>query len=274
MRLVPSLFVAAFVTTGLVVACGGSTTSDSCSAGTFCVQDGGPTPSDAGDAGGDGGCTKADVPGRRACVPGIATPDAALTLGVDASDGCLGCFTTLACKVQVSGTTITVTMEATTCPPPGDHACPAICQIPSTTCTIPPLAAGTYDVAVTGEGARGGAAPRKLVVEKDATSATSCALPSPGTPVPTLDVDPATQSCTTDADCVLETAGNLCQPCRCPNVAVDKASSTAFEAKARAIGSFCEADRSGIACAACAPTKAACDKTSGPGKCVVVAASP
>lgn len=232
----------------LIAACGGTTTG---------MADGGG--GGGGDGGGDGGgsCTTALLPGDRACVPGTARANTPLELSVAATDGCLGCFTTFEpCQVEVSGTTITIAMRTKTCPPPGAQACPAICALPGTTCQLPALAAGTYEVTVSGEGVRGGLPPRQLVITNDAT-ATSCKLPPPDQGEP-LDGTKYSRSCSVDADCVLATAGNVCQPCRCPDIAIARSASAAYEADFRALVSQCAGQKGAIACAACAPATARC----------------
>ena len=258
MRSTTSLLLAAFVTTSLAVACGGATSDVDSSSGS---GDGGAGGGDGGTGNGDGGttCTKAAVNGRRACVPGTASEGTALTVDIDASDGCLGCFTTLACNVQVTGTTITLAMESTTCPPAGDLACPAVCQIPQTKCTIPALAAGTYEVKVAGEGPRIGLGPRKLLVAPaSAETAASCSLGQIGTPPEPLDVSKLSTSCSTDQDCMLAFDGNVCGPCTCPSTAIATSAAKEYEALLRARSSQCETRQDGVACAACAPVKASC----------------
>ncbi len=265
-----SRFVVGLVSFLGIVACGGATSSENGNG-----SDGGASSSSSGGSSSGGTtCTKADVPGRRACVPAIAPPDTQLTLDVDASDGCLGCFTTLACKVAVEGSQIVIAMESTTCPPPGDQACPAVCQVPQAKCTIPALAAGEYDVKVTGEGDRPGLLPRKLVVSSLGTTAATCSLPTPGTPPPSLDGEKYAKSCSEDTDCMTATVGNLCQPCKCPNVAIAKTAQNAYEADARVTSATCEGDTRGLACAACAPQKAICQKANDAltGTCAIVPA--
>lgn len=252
----PSFALVAGFPLVLVAACGGATTDGSTSSSSG-ASSSGASSSGASSGSSGGTCTTAPVEGRRACVPGKARAGTPLTLAVDASDGCLGCFTTLTCNVSVKGTEVLLAMESRTCPPPGDQACPAVCLVPQTTCTIPALAAGTYDVKVEGEGARAGILPRQLVVDA-AADATSCALPPPNTTIEPIDASKYTTVCGSESDCVLATTGSLCQPCRCPNAAIAKSSADAYESDARARASQCEGDRSGIACAACAPVKAEC----------------
>jgi len=247
----------AFGTSLLVVllACGGSTTA---AGGDGGAGDGGGGGDGGGADGGGGACTTATLPGDRACVPPTARAGTALSISVDAADGCLGCFTTFdPCTVDIIGTGITISMKTRTCPPPGDQACPAICALPGTTCQLPPLAAGTYTIAVTGEGPRTGLPPRQLVVTADAKD-TSCALPLPGMQPMPLDGTRYSTSCSGDGDCALATVGDVCQPCKCPNAAIAKSSSDAYAGDYRAHASQCHTDKSGIQCAPCAPSKAVC----------------
>jgi hypothetical protein len=249
----------------VIVACGGS------------VGDG-ASGSDAGtDGGGDGSegggsCTTATLPGDRACVPGIAPAGVPIEIGVDAADGCLGCFTTFdPCKVDVSGSEITVSMITRTCPPPGDQACPAICALPGTTCKLPALAAGTYTLKVTGDKARSGLPPRELVVANDPAASASCKLPMPPNDPEPLDGKKYSTSCSVDADCKLATIGNLCMPCKCPNVAIATSDSAKYAADYRAGSSQCHATSDLIACAACPPAKATCvtDPSALTGTCTI-----
>jgi hypothetical protein len=238
--------------TSLVVAlaaCGGTVSHDDARA------DGGS----AGDGGGDGGaaCTTATLPGDRACVPGTARSKTPIEIEIAASQGCLGCFTTFdPCEVVTNGSTITVGMKTRTCPPPGDQACPAICAIPQTKCTLPALAAGSYTLEVSGQGAQTGFAPRTLVVTDDAT-ATSCALPRPGNQPEPLDGTKYTTTCSVDDDCSLATVGEICTPCKCPNLAIAKSSAATYAADYRARSSECTPN-AGVACGACAPVKVTC----------------
>lgn len=229
------------------VACGGNVSSGGGGGG-------------GGDGGGGGSCTTATLPGDRACVPGLAQANVPLEIQVDATDGCLGCFTTFdPCKVDVSSNGITITMVTRTCPPPGDRACPAICALPGTTCKLPPLAAGTYTVKVTGEFDPVGLPPRELVVTNDAGASVSCKLPQPPNEAAPLDGTKYGRSCSVDGDCELATVGNLCTPCKCPNTAISTSESAKYEADYRAGSSQCHHAQSGdVACAPCPPVKATC----------------
>lgn len=215
-------------------------------------------------------CTVQTLPGDRACVPGTARANTPITIGVDASEGCLGCFTTFdPCNVTVSGDQITVSMVTRTCPPATDIGCPAICAYQATTCTIPALPAGTYTVVVAGDKPRAGLPPRELVVTADAT-ASSCSLPSgPEGPKPLADVYPKT--CAVDADCAVATLGDVCAPCNCPNAAIATSAVPAYEADYRAATSQCVASDAQVKCAACRERKAACVTTGGglTGTCIL-----
>jgi hypothetical protein len=250
----------------VLVACGGtvSTAGDGGS-------DGGSGSDGGGADGGGGSCSTATLPGDRACVPPTARANVPLEIAVDAANGCLGCFTTFdPCKVDVSGSQITVTMTTKTCPPPGDQGCPAICALPGTTCKLPPLAAGKYTVKVTGDGPREGLPPRELVVVDAPTAPTSCKLPQPPNPPPPLDGTKYSTSCSGTNECRLVTVGDLCAPCHCPNAAIAVAAST-YDADYRAAASQCRPTNGTVACAPCPPAAAFCkiDGTALTGTCVV-----
>jgi hypothetical protein len=260
----------------LFAACGGNLATDpddgassSGSSGSSSGASSGSSGASSGSSGG-GDCTNIAVNGNRACVPGTAAAKREITVQIDDTQGCIGCFTTVnTCTVIVNGGQITLGMSGKQCTPKGDVGCPAICGIPKTTCAIPPLAPGKYIVQVTGEDSTG-YAPRELVVEEDA-SETSCSLLQNGTPVPELDKGKYGVACASDLDCRLATFGNLCQPCACPNGAISVGASDAYEADHRALRSHCPGQK-GIACAACAPMKAKCelDGSSLEGTCKVV----
>ncbi len=243
----------------LVAACGGQVTGKSSSSSSSGGSSG--SSSSGGSSGSSGGtCSTSTLPGDRTCVPGVARANTPIQIVVDASEGCLPCFATFEpCAVSVVGDEVTVSMVTKTCLPSGDTGCPAICQIPRTTCTLPPLAAGTYTVAVTGEGARSPLAPRRLEVATEAT-ATSCTLPMPGAPPPTLDGSSYSTSCSVDDDCVLAIVGTACAPCACPNFAIAKSSARAYEADYREKTSQCATRKEPVACAGCPATPATCAK--------------
>lgn len=250
-------FSASFVGgVAVLVACGGSTTGGGGNSGV----DGG-TGGGGGSEGGGGGstCTTATLPADRACVPGTALAGSPISIGVDATEGCLGCFTTFEpCKVDVSGQDITVSLATKTCPPPGDQACPAICALPGTTCTLPALAAGTYTLKVTGDGARTGFPPRQLVVTSDSSASSSCKLPQPPNDPAPLDGTKYSKACTGDGDCTTATVGSVCSPCKCPNAAIASSELAKYDADFRAASSQCRTPQGDIACAACAPATVAC----------------
>lgn len=251
----------------LLVACGGSVSGVGSSSGSSGASGG--TSGNGGTSGGNGGssgtsgagpsCTVQTIPGDRACVPGTGRANTPITIDVDASQGCLGCFTTFdPCSVTVTGDRITVAMVTRTCPPAGDIGCPAICTFQATTCTIPPLAAGTYKVDVVGDQPHAGLPERELVITAD--GATSCSLPSPpNDPKPIADVYP--KSCTTDDDCSVATVGEVCAPCKCPNAAIAKSALPAYEADYRAATSQCPPSDAQVKCAACQERKPTCVNT-------------
>lgn len=244
-------------------ACGGSTTVGSSDGGSGL------------DGGGDGAaCTINAVPGNRACVPGTARANAPIEIAVLATEGCLGCFTTFEpCKVEVNDKLITVTMVSKTCPPPGDQACPAVCMLPRTTCTLPALSEGTYTVRVTGEGADSASPKRELVVAADGGVA-SCTLPSPPNPPDPMEGSKYSKSCAADADCEVVSVGSLCT-CACPNFAIAKSSLSDYESDKRAHLSQCE-PASPVACGPCQSKVAKCDRADDgggvSGTCVLTAA--
>jgi hypothetical protein len=122
-------------------------------------------------------------------------------------------------------------------------------------------------VAVEGEKARSGLAPRQLVVVADAVD-TACTLSQPETG--TLDPAPYSTACINDADCRLGTVGNLCAPCLCPNYALAKTAGPAFDADYRARSSQCATPNDQAVCAGCALVTPKCDKSGPVGKCKAV----
>ena len=259
----------------LLVACGGSVSgggSSSGASGSSGPSGNGGTSSTGGLSGTSGAvasCTVQTLAGDRACVPGTGRANTPITIAVDASKGCLGCFTTFdPCNVTVTGDRITVSMVTRTCPPAGEVGCPAVCTFQATTCTIPPLAAGTYKVDVVGDGPHGGLPDRELVVTAD--GATSCKLPSPpNEPKPIPDSYP--RECATDDDCAIATIGSVCAPCTCPNTAIAKSALPAYEADYRAATSQCPPSDAQVKCGGCENHKAICANRApgdGPGVCV------
>lgn len=86
----------------------------------------------------------------RVCTPdGGAQAGQALSLVAESCDGCSQ--TTSGCAVSVQGTTLTVSLSGQQCTT-GGQACPALCKLTQTTCSVGPLDAGTYALqgAVTG----------------------------------------------------------------------------------------------------------------------------
>ena len=243
----------------LLVGCGGSVSSVGSSSGAS----GGGTSGNGGSSGSSGDsptCTVQTLRGDRACVPGTARANTPITIAVDASEGCLGCFTTFEpCSVTVSGDRITVAMATRTCPPAGDVGCPAICVYQATTCTLPALGPGSYTVDVVGDTPRAGLPPRQLVVAPDAT-ALSCTLPAPSDGPAPLD-NSYPKECGSDGDCAVATVGNVCSPCRCPNAAIASSAKAAYEADYRAATSQCPASDAQVKCAACQERKATCMRT-------------
>lgn len=254
-------FTAACV--ALLVACGGSVTS---------IDDGRDTGDDddgtGKGGGGDSSCSVSDVAGDRACVPGFAKANTALTIDLDATEGCLGCFTTLRpCKVSVNGDEISVGMEASVCKPAGDQACPAVCGLAKVSCSIPPLAAGTYTIKVAGEPST---LPRsrELVVSDDASAETSCSLDYPGTQPEPIDVDKLPKTCSNDDDCVA-VVSSPCGACGCNDAAIATSAKTDFDAVWRARFSQCKPPSAQVACAPCEPAMAHCkiDNNAATGRC-------
>ncbi|MDB4943850.1 MAG: hypothetical protein JWP97_3384 [Labilithrix sp.] len=264
----PALTLAAGITVA-VVACGGSvspvgegaSSSSSSSSSSGGSSSGGSSSgtSGGGSSGSGGTCTIGSLPGDRACVPGTARAGQPISVGVDASEGCLGCFTAFEpCDVTVSGTTVLVTMRTKTCTPAGDVACPPVCASPRTTCVIPPLAAGTYTVSVSGEGSRSYLPARELVVT-DGAGETSCALPPSGEEPAPLDGNAFGKSCNQDSDCTPIFAGSQCAQCACANDAVSTSELPAYEAARRARISQCAPPGAPAPCAACRTPVAVCE---------------
>jgi hypothetical protein len=77
------------------------------------------------------------------------------------------------CVVSVSGSTISLRLEGVSCAVDPGLACPAVCSENKFSCSVPPLAAGSYTVEAQGT------APRALVVSDSATE-TSCEVSAPG----------------------------------------------------------------------------------------------
>jgi hypothetical protein len=248
--------------TFLAYACGGTTGGGVIPVNADAGRDGDPPPAEI-----DGSvtCVTSKPAADVACVPGLAPANTAITIDVMASEGCLGCFTTLEpCSVTVSGKEISVSLTAKTCAPNPAPACPAVCGLIRKTCEIPALPVGEYAVRVFGESAVG--YTRTLVVEAaNPSSKTSCSLPPAGQRPDPLDGSKYSKSCSTDADCEAGFAGDLCGPCAgaCPNIAFSKSEQSAYSADYRARRSQCTPIKNGPSCAPCVAPKISCDTSVG-----------
>jgi hypothetical protein len=105
--------------------------------------------------------------------------------------------------------------------------------------------------------------PRQLVVKNSGT-ATSCDVPLDVGGSPKMDLAGYADACTGDEDCALAAAGDVCQPCKCPDEAIAKSAVDAYESDLRALQSLC---RSRTGAASCAPCEAKKPRCSG-NKCV------
>ena len=232
-----------------LIACGGKLASTS---------DGGPSSSSSSggstSGGIDDGCTVSPQVGNRACVPPEAKANTALSIDIDETEGCMPCFATMdPCTVVVRGTQITVGMQTRTCGSTNNRACPAICALPSTTCQLPPLSAGTYTVNVVGEGDNG--LTRELVVSDTATT-TSCELVHPAPTVGPFVLSKYDRTCTQASDCTV-IPSLLCRACACEDAAIATSAVDAFRADFRAATSQCEPQPTGT-CAPCERPAIAC----------------
>ena len=229
----------------LLVACSGATT------GVGKGGDGGASSSSSGGT----ECTDSPLQGERTCVPGTAKSGAEITVAVDGT-GCVACGgTLLPCQVTVSGTTITITAIerdcATTAP------CAASCGLPQTTCTIPPLASGTYQVVLASGGSSEDSTVRQLVVTDDAAD-TSCTLPMGDPPLIVASEFP--QACMVDSDCTMVAVGNACSACTCPTAAIAKSALPAYQAEYRERAAECRSTGQGTAdCAPCEQVPPRCN---------------
>lgn len=227
-------------------ACGGSLGGGGSSSGS---------PNEPGQSSSSAACASVAVIGSRVCVPATASPNKPISLQIDDPEGCLSCSTTVdKCTVSVEGSMIRLAMTALECKSSGSPSCPAVCAIPSATCTIPPLAAGEYEV-ITNAADERNLPSLSLVVAEGATE-TSCALVQPGAPPPQHDGSKYSRSCSKDTDCRPATFGNVCVPCSCSNAAIAVTSSDQYEADRRAIRSQCPAVES-LGCGPCSE-KAVC----------------
>jgi hypothetical protein len=207
-------------------------------------------------------CKLGVLPGNRACVPGTAVANQPIEIEISSSESCLGCGVTLEpCKVTRAGSKITVSLVSKTCPFPSDMACPPVCEIPQTKCTLPALPAGAYVVEVVGELPGSSLPPRALVVANKATDS-SCSFPKDRYSTSTFATSYGA-NCASDADCALVTLGDTCQPCSCPNAAIANTSLSTYQEDFRRLRSLCTTSNSGPVCAACIAPKAVCDKSGG-----------
>jgi hypothetical protein len=217
-----------------VLACGGSTSSNR-------DLDTGALPNEANSDGGGGGtssdagttgCAMRVVAMRRVCVPRSARANAPLTFEAG-PHACAGCGSTVgACIAVVTGTTIRLSAEETSCK--SGAPCAAICAESRVTCAIPPLTPGSYTIE-TEEGPR--ATTHTLVVGSNAAdaAATSCVLDSS----PTLSQDDYSRSCGADGDCEVIPEDNPCI-CSCQRGAIAKTSHAKYASDLEAARSHCE----------------------------------
>jgi hypothetical protein len=235
----------------LVVACSGSTgrVGSSGDTGEGPAEDGG---ADGGDS---ASCTVTPLVGTRVCVPGTARAGAALSLEVDAK-GCFGCgHSVLPCKVEVSGQRILLALEQKSCVT--TELCPGVCQLPQTTCAIPPLKAGTYTVDFADAERQSDAPVRKLLVA-DGAVATSCDTGNPNEPPRPIVATDYPRACVGDGDCALITEGNVCAPCACANAAISKTALPTYEATVRERQALCNQGTGSASCVACEKRIAKC----------------
>lgn len=251
-----SVVGAAFV--AALVACSGGVSTVGGDGGT--TSSGGSSGTSSGSSGsssGDIGCTVDPMGVTRACVPGTAAAGAPISIQAEGDANCLGCGSTLQpCDVQVDGSKIKIGLSVKRCPLPPDTGCPAVCMLAIATCTIPPLAAGTYSIELTG-GVRSSEDPPRQLVVKDGAGESKCSIPQDGTK-PTIEADSFPDTCAVDDDCTLVTEGDLCQPCSCPNEAIAKTALDAYQSKARALQSLCKSGGGAPSCAPCQEKKARC----------------
>lgn len=245
----------AFILT--LVACGGTA--------TIAVDPDAGGSSSGGSSSGGVSCTTQGQQGDQACVPGLAAAKTPIEIEVGSSTGCLGCFTQFeACEVTVSGQSIRVAMKSKTCAPPGDVACPAICQEIRTKCTIPPLAPGTYSVTVYGERFGG---RRELEVSADGAGERNCSLLGNGERPKPIEGSGYDSTCSRDEDCVAIVAGDVCaSDCACPSTSISEAALLAYQTDVRARRSQCGPFGPVPPCAACQAGKTFCAKSSADAK--------
>ena len=252
-----------------IVACSGgiSTVGGDGGAGSSGTSGGSSGTSGASSgSGGDTSCNVASTAVTRACMPGTAAAGVPITVQAEGEDtGCLGCGKSLEpCSVQVVGQKITIGLALKTCSLPPETAFPAICAVGVGTCTIPPLAEGSYSIELAG-GVKSSADFVRQLVVKNGGGETSCSL-TQGTTTPTIESDGFADTCSIDDDCALVTEGDVCQPCACPNEAIAKSGLEAYQSKVRALQSQCKSTGGAPSCAPCPERKARCTG----GKCNAV----
>lgn len=231
-----------------------------CSGGGATVG-GVPPGADGGADAGDGGTS--DAGGCRAyvelpasfCSLRKAKAGAPLTLEVREQCGALGSTTT--CRVEVSGTNITLALDSTRCDT-GPGA--TVCRAGVFPCAVPALAAGVYTVNVKGPPAPPGAGvPERviqdqLVVTQDGTQ-TACDLPDQPKN-PTIQPTEFDRACQVDEDCALVIAGDVCTGC-CPGAAIAKTALATYEKTFDERFATCDLTGPRAACA-CAQVRAFC----------------
>jgi hypothetical protein len=141
------------------------------------LRAGGLTALLAGCGGSDGTpmCQASATPQAAAafCAPARIAAGQQLTLQIQ--EQCGGCTQKADhCDVQVSGQSIKLGLLGQTCTLSPSYACPAICSVNTFTCTVPPLAAGTYQVST-----EAGTAMVVSMIADPMISATACTVPFP-----------------------------------------------------------------------------------------------
>lgn len=110
-------------------------------------------------------------PAAEFCAPQRIAAGQALRLQL--REQCGGCTRhAQRCEVAVSGTTVKLKLVGEVCTLPPTTACPAICSVTAFDCTVPALAAGTYQVS-----AEGSTAAAVAMIADPAISATACSVP-------------------------------------------------------------------------------------------------
>jgi hypothetical protein len=217
----------------------------------------GPNSSSGSTGGSSSSCSFETLTIDRACVPGVGRANTPITIGIGASEGCLGCNTTMSpCGVTRINDQLLITLPTKTCEPPGGESdCPAICALPQTTCTLDPLPAGTYTVTLVGDPQ--GRPARTLVIANDPAGADRCTLPPAGATAPPI-VDTFSKTCTVDTDCRLGRSGDVCSSCGCDNFAFASWQFEYYEATYRERSSLCPYGGPPPPCPTCGGAKATC----------------